>query len=210
MPPGNVTEITPRGAGAAGRVVRGSAGNRCDQTLLRGRTLSLPALAGEHATTTAACRYEEDGGLLIRDGRIVAAGLLCRCREAGRRRGDKESTTGRISCCPGFIDAHVHFPQMQIIASYGAELLDWLNTYTFPEETKFANPQHGRRIARLFLDEMVRHGTTTVAAYCSVHKESAEAFFAEAHERDMLNIAGKVMMDRNAPEGVLDTPQERL
>jgi guanine deaminase len=96
---------------------------------------------------------------------------------------------------------------MQVIASYGAELLDWLNTYTFPEETKFHNAQHGRRIARLFLDEMVRHGTTTVAAYCSVHKESADAFFAESHDRDMLNIAGKVMMDRNAPEGVLDTAQ---
>ncbi|TIV08766.1 MAG: guanine deaminase, partial [Mesorhizobium sp.] len=108
---------------------------------------------------------------------------------------------------PGFIDAHAHFPQMQVIASYGAELLDWLNTYTFPEETKFQNAQHGRRIARLFLDEMVRHGTTTVAAYCSVHRESAEAFFAESHDRNMLNIAGKVMMDRNAPEGVLDTPQ---
>jgi guanine deaminase len=108
---------------------------------------------------------------------------------------------------PGFIDAHAHFPQMQVIASYGAELLDWLNKYTFPEETKFRNAQHGRRIARLFLDEMVRHGTTTVAVYCSVHKQSAEAFFEESHARDMLNIAGKVMMDRNAPEGVLDTPQ---
>ncbi|TIU29319.1 MAG: guanine deaminase, partial [Mesorhizobium sp.] len=79
--------------------------------------------------------------------------------------------------------------------------------YTFPEETKFRNAQHGRRIARLFLDEMLRHGTTTVAAYCSVHKSSAEAFFAESHDRNMLNIAGKVMMDRNAPDGVLDTPQ---
>ena len=59
---------------------------------------------------------------------------------------------------------------MQVIASYGAELLDWLNNYTFPEETKFRDAQHGRRIARLFLDEMVRQGTTTVAAYCSVHK----------------------------------------
>ena len=67
--------------------------------------------------------------------------------------------------------------------------------------------QHGRRIARLFLDEMIRHGTTTVAAYCSVHKQSAEAFFAESHSRNMLNIAGKVMMDRNAPEGLRDTPQ---
>ena len=75
---------------------------------------------------------------------------------------------------------------MQIIASYGAELLDWLNTYTFPEETRFFDPQHGRRVARLFLDEMVRQGTTTVAAYCSVHKESAEAFFAEAAERNMI------------------------
>jgi guanine deaminase len=108
---------------------------------------------------------------------------------------------------PGFIDAHAHFPQMQVIASYGAELLDWLNKYTFPEETRFFNPQHGRRIARLFLDEMVRHGTTTVAAYCSVHKESTQAFFAEAHERNMLTVAGKVMMDRNAPEGLRDTPQ---
>src|SRR5690606_8166172 len=96
---------------------------------------------------------------------------------------------------------------MQIIGSYGAELLDWLNTYTFPEETKFSDTQHGRRIARLFFDEMVRHGTTTVAAYCSVHKESAEAFFAEALSRDMMAIAGKVMMDRNAPDGLRDTPQ---
>jgi len=101
----------------------------------------------------------------------------------------------------------VHFPQLQVIASYGAELLGWLNTYTFPEETKFRDAQYGRRVARLFLDEMVRHGTTTVAAYCSVHRQSAEAFFEESHARNMLNIAGKVMMDRNAPEGVLDTPQ---
>ena len=108
------------------------------------------------------------------------------------------------------IDAHAHFPQMQVIASFGAELLDWLNTYTFPEETKFSDPEHCRRIARLFLDEMVRHGTTTVATYCSVHKASAEAFFAEAQARDMLIIAGKVMMDRNAPEGVRDTPQSAL
>jgi guanine deaminase len=96
---------------------------------------------------------------------------------------------------------------MQVIASYGAELLDWLNKYTFPEETKFANPQHSRRIARLFLDELIRNGTTSVVAYCSVHKSSAEAFFAESHSRNMLNIAGKVMMDRNAPDGVLETPQ---
>ncbi|TPO02394.1 guanine deaminase [Mesorhizobium sp. B1-1-5] len=174
--------------------------------LLRGRTLSFlrwPESVDDHS----AWRYEEDGGLLIENGRIVAAGSYAAV--AAKKTGaDFETVDHRPHLIlPGFIDAHVHFPQMQIIASYGAELLDWLNKYTFPEEAKFQNAQHGRRIARLFLDEMLRHGTTTVAAYCSVHKSSAEAFFAESHERNMLNIAGKVMMDRNAPDGVLDTPQ---
>jgi len=174
-------------------------------TLLRGRTLSFlrwPETIDDHA----AYAYEEDGALLIRDGRIVAAGAYA---DVAKQAGEGVKTVDHRPhlLLPGFIDAHVHFPQMQVIASYGAELLDWLNTYTFPEETRFRDAQHGRRIARLFLDEVVRHGTTTVAAYCSVHKASAEAFFAESHARNMLNIAGKVMMDRNAPDGVLDTPQ---
>ena len=175
------------------------------ELLLRGRTLSFTRWP-ESADDLAACRYEEDGGVLVRDGRIVAAGGYA---EVARQGGAGAQTVDHRPhlILPGFIDAHVHVPQMQIIASYGAELLDWLNTYTFPEETRFFNPQHGRRIARLFLDEMVRQGTTTVAAYCSVHKESAEAFFAEAAERNMLVIAGKVMMDRNAPDGLRDTPQ---
>ncbi|THF59032.1 guanine deaminase [Ollibium composti] len=174
-------------------------------TLLRGRTLSFhrwPETVDDHA----AYAYEEDGALLIRDGRIVAAGTYA---DVAKKAGEGVKTVDHRPhlILPGFIDTHVHFPQMQVIASYGAELLDWLNTYTFPEETKFRDAQHGRRIARLFLDEMVRHGTTSTVAYCSVHKASAEAFFEESHARDMLNIAGKVMMDRNAPDGVLDTPQ---
>ncbi|MBZ9768758.1 guanine deaminase [Mesorhizobium sp. CA6] len=173
--------------------------------ILRGRTLSFlrwPEAIDDHS----AWRYEEDGGLLIDNGRIVAAGSYA---EVLKKAGTGIETIDHRPhlILPGFLDAHVHVPQMQIIASYGAELLDWLNKYTFPEEAKFQNAQHGRRIARLFLDEMLRHGTTTVAAYCSVHRSSAEAFFAESHERNMLNIAGKVMMDRNAPDGVLDTPQ---
>ena len=173
--------------------------------LLRGRTLSFlrwPETVDDHS----AWRYEEDGGLLTDNGRIVAAGPYAEVlKKAGA--GVEAIDHRPHLILPGFLDAHVHVPQMQIIASYGAELLDWLNKYTFPEESKFQNAQHGRRIARLFLDEMLRHGTTTVSAYCSVHKSSAEAFFAESHERNMLNIAGKVMMDRNAPDGVLDTPQ---
>ena len=173
--------------------------------LLRGRTLTFKRWP-EAVDDAASYAYEEDGGLLVRDGKIVAAGAYA---EVSKQAGDGVETVDHRPhlILPGFIDAHVHYPQMQVIASYGAELLDWLNTYTFPEETRFRDAQHGRRIARLFLDEVVRHGTTTVAAYCSVHKASAEAFFAESHARNMLNIAGKVMMDRNAPDGVLDTPQ---
>lgn len=173
--------------------------------LLRGRTLSFlrwPDSADDHASYA----YEQDGALLMADGRIAAVGAYA---DVAAQAGDGIKVIDHRPhlILPGFIDAHVHIPQMQVIASYGAELLDWLNNYTFPEETKFIDAQHGRRIARLFLDEMVRQGTTTVSAYCSVHRQSAEAFFAEAHERNMMTIAGKVMMDRNAPAGVLDTPQ---
>jgi guanine deaminase len=175
------------------------------QTLLRGRTMTFlrwPDDTNDHA----AFRYEEDGGLLIEGGKIVAAGAYADVSAQATEGADRIDHRPHL-ILPGFIDAHVHFPQMQVIASYGAELLEWLNKYTFPEESKFRDAQHGRRIARLFLDEFIRQGTTTVSAYCSVHKQSAEAFFAESHERNMLNIAGKVMMDRNAPEGVRDTPE---
>lgn len=173
--------------------------------LLRGRLLTF-LTEPESLDDRASYRYDEDGGLLIRDGKIAAIGAYhLVAADAGK---DAEIVDHRPHLIlPGFIDAHAHFPQMQVIASYGAELLEWLNTYTFPEETRFADLQHGRRIARLFLDELIRHGTTTVAAYCSVHKESADAFFAEAQSRDMLVVGGKVMMDRNAPEALTDTPQ---
>lgn len=173
--------------------------------LIRGRVLSFHR-EPQGVDDTASFLFEEDGAVLVRDGVIVAVGSHAGvAAQAGADVAVADHRPGLL--LPGFIDAHVHFPQMQVIASYGAELLDWLNRYTFPEETRFADARHGRRIARLFLDEAVRHGTTTVAAYCSVHKASAEAFFEESHARNMLNIAGKVMMDRNAPEALTDTPQ---
>lgn len=172
--------------------------------LLRGRTLSFRSRP-EGIDDRAAYGFEEDGGVLLRDGRIVSTGDFAMIAAAAPDATVVDHRPHLI--LPGFIDAHVHMPQMQVIASYGAELLDWLNTYTFPEETRFGDSQHGHRIARLFLDEMLRHGTTTFAAYCSVHRQSAEALFAEALSRDMLIVAGKVMMDRNAPDGLTDTPQ---
>jgi guanine deaminase len=179
--------------------------NAMTARLLRGRLLSF-LTRPEGVEDRASYRYEQDGGVLVRDGRIEAMGDFSLVSERAGKGVEIVDHRPHL-ILPGFIDAHAHFVQMQVIASYGAELLDWLNTYTFPEETRFSDVSHGQRIARLFFDELTRHGTTTVAAYCSVHQQSADAFFAEALARDMLVVGGKVMMDRNAPEGLKDTPQ---
>ncbi len=173
--------------------------------LLRGRTLSFHR-APLAIDDTAAWTYEEDGGLLLVDGLIAAAGPYATVKAAAPE--DVEEVDHRPHLLlPGLIDMHLHFPQMQVIGSYAANLLEWLNTYTFPEECRFVESAHAARIATHFFDEMIRHGTTTAVAYCSVHKASADAFFAEAMRRNMRMVAGKVMMDRNAPQGLLDTPE---
>jgi guanine deaminase len=169
-------------------------------TVLRGRVLSFvsePQAVDDHGSY----RYIEDGMVEIRDGRIVAVGDFV-------ARPDVEVIDHRPNLIlPGLIDPHIHFPQMQVIGSYAANLLEWLNTYTFVEEQRFADAAHATRIASRFFDELVRHGTTTAAAYCSVHPGSVDAFFGEAEKRNMLMVGGKVMMDRNAPEALRDTPQ---
>ncbi|QLF68285.1 guanine deaminase [Peteryoungia desertarenae] len=174
-------------------------------TLIRGRLLSFRHMP-EHAGDTDSYVYEEDGALLLTDGKIVAVGGYDTVK--ARASADVSEIDHRPHLIlPGLIDCHVHFPQMQVIASYAANLLEWLNTYTFPEECRFVESAHAERIATRFFDELLRQGTTTAVAYCSVHKTSADAFFAESLRRGTLMIGGKVMMDRNAPQGLLDTPQ---
>lgn len=107
----------------------------------------------------------------------------------------------------GFIDAHVHYVQTPIIASYGKHLLDWLNTYTFPNEENFIDKQYSSEVASVFFDELLRNGTTTALTFCAVYPESVEAFFEQASKRNMRMIGGKVLMDRNAPQALLDTIQ---
>ncbi|MBI3197006.1 MAG: guanine deaminase [Rhodospirillales bacterium] len=107
----------------------------------------------------------------------------------------------------GFVDTHVHYPQTPMIASPGAQLLDWLNKYTFPTELKFADKGFARETARLFLRENLRNGITTSCVYCTVHPHSVDALFEEAEQIGLRLAAGKVLMDRNAPEGLLDTAQ---
>lgn len=108
---------------------------------------------------------------------------------------------------PGFIDTHIHFPQTGMMAAYGEQLLEWLNKYTFPTESKFKDKDYAREIADIFLDELLRNGTTTALVFAAVFPQSAEAFFEAAQARNLRMIAGKVIMDRNAPDYLCDTPE---
>lgn len=147
--------------------------------------------------------YFEDGLLLVEDGKVA-------------RLGDAEALLGEIGdvevfeyrdalITPGFIDTHIHFPQTGMIASYGEQLLDWLNTYTFPTERQFSDQAHADQVAEIFLQELLRHGTTTALVFGTVHAVSAEAFLQAAQKRRLRMIAGKVLMDRNAPPALCDT-----
>ena len=107
--------------------------------------------------------------------------------------------------CAGFIDTHIHYVQTGIIGAFGSQLIDWLNHYTFIEEQNFADKAHADELARRYFDELLRNGTTTAVTFCAVYPDSVDAFFEESQRRGTRMIGGKVLMDRNAPEGLLDT-----
>ncbi|KAF1053794.1 MAG: Guanine deaminase [Stenotrophomonas maltophilia] len=156
----------------------------------------------------ASYEYFEDGILLIEDGKVARLGAAA---ELLPQLGDVELVEYRDALItPGFIDTHIHYPQTGMIASYGEQLLDWLNTYTFPTERQFADPAHAADVAERFLTELLRNGTTTALVFGSVHPQSVDALFEAASQRDLRLIAGKVMMDRNAPDYLTDTPESSL
>ncbi|MFA9438995.1 guanine deaminase [Uliginosibacterium sp. sgz301328] len=107
----------------------------------------------------------------------------------------------------GFIDTHIHYPQTEMIAAFGEQLLEWLHKYTFVAEQKFIDKGHADKVAGVFLRELLRAGTTTAVVYCTVHPQSVDAFFEESNRFNTRMIAGKVLMDRNAPDALLDTAQ---
>lgn len=144
-------------------------------------------------------RYRPDHWLLIEGGRIVGAQA-----EAPDASWPRHDHRGQL-ILPGFIDTHVHSPQLDVIASYGTELLDWLNTYTFPAEQRYADVAEADAGAARFLDALLAHGTTSAVVFPTVHKASTEALFAAAQARGMRLITGKVLMDRHAPDGLRDT-----
>ena len=170
------------------------------KTLLRGRVLSFHADPAESADSH---HFWENGAILVEDGRILAVGDYADTRDPEAREIDHRPHI----IMAGFIDPHIHFPQVQVVAAWAAQLLDWLNDHTFPIEAQYRDPAHAARMAEAFLDQLLLNGTTTASAFCSVHRESAEALFTAAEVRGMAMLAGKVMMDRNAPDAVLDTAQ---
>jgi len=174
--------------------------------LLRGRLLSFhSAPAGPE--DRSAFTYEEDGALLIKDGKILSMGSYDTVFSSTADTAPQVVDHRPHLILPGFIDTHIHFPQAEVIASWADQLLDWLNDYTFPAEMRFADKSHGNRIAGEFYDALLAHGTTTAVAYCSSHPASVDAYFEEAERRGMLMLGGKTMMDRNAPPDLCDTAE---
>ena len=165
---------------------------------LRGDLLDFTAAPAWGDVESAAVRFRPDHWLLIENGRITGAQL-----EAPDASWARQDHRGKL-ILPGFIDTHVHMPQLEVIASYGTELLDWLNTYTFPAETRFADPAYSQAGAALFTDALLGHGTTSAVVFPTVHKVSVDALFGAAQQRGMRVIAGKVLQDRHSPDGLRD------
>jgi len=169
------------------------------------RASILHCVADPGESGSAATEYFDDGVLIVDEGRIKAIGPA---DVVGPQFPNAELETydgGLI--LPGFVDCHVHSPQIDAIASYGEQLLDWLDHYAYPAEVSYADPGYARDAAGFFLDELLANGTTTAAVFATVHEHSAEALFEAAAERRMRLIAGKVLMDRNCPPELRDDPQ---
>ena len=164
-------------------------------------SLADPAVVGVEQSY----EYFEDGILLIENGKVAQVGAAAELLP--KLAGVEVQHYPDALITPGFIDTHIHYPQTGMIASYGEQLLDWLNTYTFPTERQFEDKAHASDVAAIFLKELLRNGTTTALVFGSVHPQSVDAFFEQADKLNLRMIAGKVLMDRNAPDYLTDTAE---
>jgi guanine deaminase len=188
-----------------------SAGPEADQGAAAGRRAYRASLLHiladpSQAPPAEAWAHYVDGLLVVEDGHVAAFGAYADIAPTLSADTPVEALPGRL-IIPGFVDAHVHYPQIDVIAATGAQLLDWLTHHTFPAEQAFADRAHAEATADFFLDELLRNGTTTALVFCTVHKTSVEALFEAALVRDMRLVAGKVLMDRNAPAALCDTAE---
>lgn len=161
--------------------------------------VSDPFTTGASASFVA----HEDGFMAVDRGRITGVGEWDRHPE-----GDVIDLGRKALISPGFVDTHLHAPQLEMIGSYGGHLFEWLNRYTFPTEAKFADPQHARRVAKAFFAELLRNGTLTALVFSTIHFEATDIFFEEAEDFGFRGIIGKTMMDRNAPEFLLENAHD--
>ena len=159
--------------------------------------------AGASADTV---EFFPDGLLVVENGRVRQLGDAAVLLPSLSADVEIVDYTGRL-IMPGFIDTHIHYPQTDMIASYGAQLLEWLEKYTFPTERRFADPEHAREVAEFFIEELLRNGTSTALVLGTIHETSVDALFSAAQSKRMRMLAGKVMMDRNCPDYLQDSPE---
>ena len=176
-----------------------------DKKAFRAAILHCLGDPGEHSDAQQV-EFFADGLLIIEDGHVAALGDAAALLPG--LADDIELTDERDKLIvPGFIDCHVHFSQVDIIASYGEQLLDWLSRYAYPAEKKFADAQYANEVAEFFTDELLRNGTTTALVFPTVHEESVDAIFAAADKRNMRLLSGKLLMDEHCPAAVRDDPE---
>ena len=175
-------------------------------TVVRGRFLDIQKTVSQAQDIIDQVRYIEDGVLIAEQGQILWFGTWNDAQPHLPANVEVQHYPEQL-IIPGMIDTHIHFPQTEMVGAYGEQLLSWLNTYTFPTEIQFQDPSYAQKIAEFFIQELLKNGTTTALVFCTVHPESVDALFEAAAQQQMRLIAGKVMMDRHAPEALCDTAE---
>lgn len=175
-------------------------------TAIRGRFLDIQNTVAQARDIHDQVRYVEDGIVIIHEGKIQWFGPWQEGQSRLPTNAELQHYPDQL-IVPGFIDTHIHFPQTEMVGAYGEQLLEWLNTYTFPTEIQFQDASYSEKIAEFFVQELLKNGTTTALVFCTVHPESVDALFNAATTRNMRLIAGKVLMDRHAPEALTDTAE---
>ena len=174
-------------------------------TAYRSSVFHCLADPGPHSNDNAV-EYLDDGLLIVENGIVEMLGSASDLMPGLSENIEHVDLRGKL-IVPGFVDCHVHYPQVDIIASFGEQLLDWLNKYAYPVEKKFSDPVHAQEVAEFFADELLRNGTTTALVFATVHPASVDAIFEAAKKRNMRLISGKVLMDRNCPDDLCDTAE---
>ena len=173
-------------------------------TVVRGRVLDIQKTVSQAQDIIDQVRYIEDGVLIAKQGQIRWFGTWNDAQDHLPINIEIQHYPEQL-IIPGMIDTHIHFPQTEMVGAYGEQLLSWLNTYTFPTEIQFKDKAYASEIAKFFVNELLKNGTTTALVFCTVHPESVDALFEAAEQHQMRLIAGKVMMDRHAPEALCDS-----